>query len=73
MFTIYLTFRKKEQWAFVKPYARFIFMKRKTIMAIYILGFAFVIVRRDIEAVIIQLSHEAKCNGVKCEIRTSTN
>ncbi len=63
MITIYLTLRKKAQWAIIKPYCRFIFLKGKTIFAAYILGFAFVIVRRDIEAVIIQLNHEAKCNG----------
>jgi len=68
MITIYLTLRKKDQWAIVKPYCRFIFLKGKTIFAAYILGFAFVIVRRDaeiyIEAVIIQLNHEAKCKGI---------
>ncbi len=63
MITIYLTLRKRAQWALVKPYARILIMKRRTIFALYVLGFAFVIVRRDIEAVIIQLSHESKCTG----------
>ena len=63
MITVYLTLRKRAQWALVKPYARIVIMKRKIIFALYVLGFAFVIVRRDIEAVIIQLSHESKCNG----------
>lgn len=63
MITIYLTLRKRAQWALVKPYARIVIMKKRTIFALYVLGFAFVIVRRDIEAVILQLSHESKCTG----------
>lgn len=61
MITVYITIRKRAQWALVRPYAKFIFFKKRTIFAAYVLGFAFVIVRRDIEAVIIQLSHDAKC------------
>ena len=64
MITIYLTLRKRAQWALVKPYARIVIMNKRTIFALYVLGFAFVLVRRDIEAVIIQLSHESKCIGV---------
>jgi len=63
MITVYLTLRKRAQWALVKPYARIVIMKQRTIFALYVLGFAFVIVRRDIEAVILQLSHESKCAG----------
>ncbi len=63
MISIYMIIREWKQWKPVKPWAKIILYKRNIIFAVYILGFGFAIVKKDIEKILLMLMlHQIACS-----------